>query len=114
MQWQGPILTDSGGFSGVQAWAPWRKDQGEGRYFSSAGGRASVFMVAGKSRCRYKRDLGSDIVMIFDFECTPYPPTKATASASHGALATLGQSAPRRRIGDKPLRAVRYRSGRHA
>jgi len=70
MHWQGPILTDSGGF---QVWSlgKLRKITEEGVKFSSPIDGKKVFMGPEESM-QVQRDLGSDIVMIFD-ECTPYP-----------------------------------------
>ena len=70
MHWQGPILTDSGGF---QVWSlgKLRKITEEGVKFNSPVDGSKVFMGPEESM-QVQRDLGSDIVMIFD-ECTPYP-----------------------------------------
>ncbi|MFK5914799.1 MAG: tRNA guanosine(34) transglycosylase Tgt [Woeseiaceae bacterium] len=70
MHWQGPILTDSGGF---QVWSlgKLRKITEAGVKFNSPIDGAKVFMGPEESM-QVQRDLGSDIVMIFD-ECTPYP-----------------------------------------
>ena len=70
MHWQGPILTDSGGF---QVWSlgKLRKITEEGVKFNSPIDGSKVFMGPEESM-QVQRDLGSDIVMIFD-ECTPYP-----------------------------------------
>ena len=70
MHWQGPILTDSGGF---QVWSlgKLRKITEEGVTFNSPVNGSKVFMGPEESM-QVQRDLGSDIVMIFD-ECTPYP-----------------------------------------
>jgi queuine tRNA-ribosyltransferase len=79
MQWQGPILTDSGGFQ-VFSLGAMRKIKEEGVYFSSPVDGAKVFMGPEESM-QVQRDLGSDIVMIFD-ECTPYPADEDTAQRS--------------------------------
>ena len=70
MQWQGPILTDSGGF---QVWSlgHLRKISEKGVAFQSPIDGRSIFMGPEESM-QVQRELGSDIVMIFD-ECTPYP-----------------------------------------
>ena len=68
--WQGPILTDSGGFQ-VFSLAKMRKITEEGVTFASPVDGASVFLSPEVSM-QVQRDLGSDIVMCFD-ECTPYP-----------------------------------------
>jgi len=68
--WQGPILTDSGGFQ-VFSLAQMRKITEDGVTFASPVDGAKVFLSPEVSM-QVQRDLGSDIVMCFD-ECTPYP-----------------------------------------
>ena len=70
MNWQGPILTDSGGFQ-VFSLAEMRKITEQGVTFASPVDGAKVFLSPEVSM-QVQRDLGSDIVMCFD-ECTPYP-----------------------------------------
>ena len=79
MHWQGPILTDSGGFQ-VFSLGEMRKITEEGVTFASPVDGSRVFMGPEESMA-VQRDLGSDIVMIFD-ECTPYPATEAEARKS--------------------------------
>ena len=73
MHWQGPILTDSGGFQ-VFSLAKMRKITEEGVSFASPVDGAKVFLSPEVSM-QVQRDLGADIVMCFD-ECTPYPATE--------------------------------------
>lgn len=79
MHWDGPILTDSGGF---QVWSlgELRKITEEGVKFSSPVNGNKVFLGPEESM-QVQRELGSDIVMIFD-ECTPYPATEQQARES--------------------------------
>jgi queuine tRNA-ribosyltransferase len=77
--WQGPILTDSGGFQ-VFSLAKMRKITEKGVVFQSPIDGAKVELTP-ESSMRVQKDLGSDIVMIFD-ECTPYPATETEASES--------------------------------
>ena len=70
MGWDGPILTDSGGFQ-VFSLGDMRKISQEGVDFQSPVDGSKVFLDPEKSMA-IQRSLGSDIVMIFD-ECTPYP-----------------------------------------
>lgn len=70
MQWPGPILTDSGGFQ-VFSLAKIRKITEEGVRFRSPIDGNEIFLTP-ESSMQVQRDLGSDIVMVFD-ECTPYP-----------------------------------------
>ncbi|WP_395375505.1 tRNA guanosine(34) transglycosylase Tgt [Marinicella sp. W31] len=79
MAWEKPILTDSGGFQ-VFSLAQRRKITEEGVTFASPVDGSKVFMGPEESM-QVQRDLGSDIVMIFD-ECTPYPADKQTAADS--------------------------------
>lgn len=79
MNWQGPILTDSGGFQ-VFSLGDIRKITEEGVHFRNPVNGEKIFLSPeGSMDIQY--DLGSDIVMIFD-ECTPYPATEAEAEKS--------------------------------
>ena len=78
-QWKKPILTDSGGFQ-VFSLGAMRKIKEEGVTFQSPVNGSKVFMSP-ESSMQVQRDLGSDIVMIFD-ECTPYPATEKEARDS--------------------------------
>ncbi|MBE9516453.1 MAG: tRNA guanosine(34) transglycosylase Tgt [Proteobacteria bacterium] len=79
MSWQGPILTDSGGF---QVWSlgKLRKITEKGVAFRSPVDGQKIFLGPEQSMA-VQRKLGSDIVMIFD-ECTPYPATEPEARTS--------------------------------
>lgn len=77
--WQGPILTDSGGFQ-VFSLGDMRKISEEGVVFKSPVNGDKVMLDPERSM-QVQRDLGSDIVMIFD-ECTPYPATFEEAKSS--------------------------------
>src|SRR5690554_6031495 len=79
IQWDKPILTDSGGFQ-VFSLGAMRKITEEGVAFRSPVNGEKVFMTP-ESSMQVQRDLGSDIVMIFD-ECTPYPATEKEAADS--------------------------------
>ncbi len=79
MHWEAPILTDSGGFQ-VYSLGKLRKITEEGVHFRSPVDGARVFMGPEESM-HIQRELGSDIVMIFD-ECTPYPASEDEARAS--------------------------------
>lgn len=96
MHWQGPILTDSGGF---QVWSL-AGDRAPPGSVSTADGRAPlaakiseqgvtfqspvngdrIFMGPEESMA-VQQALGADIIMVFD-ECTPYPATLEQARAS--------------------------------
>jgi len=79
MHWEGPILTDSGGFQ-VFSLAQMRKITEEGVRFQSPVNGSPVELSPERSMAVQKA-LGSDIVMIFD-ECTPYPATERQARDS--------------------------------
>ena len=79
IQWQGPILTDSGGFQ-VFSLGDMRKITEEGVKFKSPIDGSPVF-IDPETSMQVQRDLGSDVVMIFD-ECTPYPATEKEAEDS--------------------------------
>ncbi len=79
MNWQGPILTDSGGFQ-VFSLGELRKISEEGVTFRSPVNGDKVFLGPEESM-QVQRELGADIVMIFD-ECTPYPATHEQAETS--------------------------------
>lgn len=79
MQWQGPILTDSGGFQ-VFSLGDLRKITEKGVSFRSPINGSPVFLDP-ETSIQVQRDLGADIVMIFD-ECTPYPATESVARTS--------------------------------
>jgi len=70
MNWELPILTDSGGYQ-VFSLAPIRKIKPEGIEFSShIDGSKHLFTP--KNVVDKQRSIGSDIMMVLD-ECTPYP-----------------------------------------
>jgi queuine tRNA-ribosyltransferase len=79
IHWDKPILTDSGGFQ-VYSLGKMRKITEDGVHFRSPVDGAKVFMGPEESM-QIQRELGSDIVMIFD-ECTPYPATQDEARVS--------------------------------
>ena len=79
MGWDGPILTDSGGFQ-VFSLGALRKITEEGVKFQSPVNGDRLFLTPEESM-RIQRVLNSDIVMIFD-ECTPYPATRGEAAQS--------------------------------
>lgn len=70
MHWDKPILTDSGGFQ-VFSLGDLRKISENGVVFRSPINGEKILLTPERSM-EVQRDLGADIVMIFD-ECTPYP-----------------------------------------
>jgi queuine tRNA-ribosyltransferase len=79
MHWNGPILTDSGGFQ-VFSLRDSARITEQGVKFQSPVDGSPVFMGPEESMA-VQAALGSDIVMIFD-ECTPYPATEQQARDS--------------------------------
>ena len=79
MDWDGPILTDSGGFQ-VFSLAGLRKIKEEGVYFSSHIDGHKIFMGPEESM-QIQSHLGSDIAMAFD-ECVENPAEYDYAKAS--------------------------------
>ena len=79
MNWQRPILTDSGGF---QVWSlgDLRKISEDGVAFQSPINGDRLFLSPEESM-RIQRVLNSDIAMVFD-ECTPYPATREETATS--------------------------------
>ncbi|MGI5977827.1 MAG: tRNA guanosine(34) transglycosylase Tgt [Candidatus Limivicinus sp.] len=73
MTWDGPILTDSGGFQ-IFSLAKLRKITEEGVYFNSHIDGRHIFMGPEESM-RIQANLGSDIAMAFD-ECIKIPSPK--------------------------------------
>ncbi len=98
MHWQGPILTDSGGFQ-VFSLAELRKLTEAGVHFRSPVDGAAVFLSPERSMA-VQRALDSDIVMVFD-ECTPYPATREQAQTSM-ALSLRWAQRSRDAHGDNP------------
>ncbi|WP_420459000.1 tRNA guanosine(34) transglycosylase Tgt [Neolewinella sp.] len=79
MQWDGPILTDSGGYQ-VYSLAHRRKITEEGATFAShIDGSRHLFSP--ESSLGIQRSIGADIVMAFD-ECPPYPSTREYTQTS--------------------------------
>jgi queuine tRNA-ribosyltransferase len=79
MGWDGPILTDSGGFQ-VFSLGALRKIGEEGVRFASPINGDRLLLTPEESM-RVQRALDSDIAMIFD-DCTPYPATHKQADKS--------------------------------
>ena len=79
MNWQRPILTDSGGFQ-VFSLGKLRRITEEGVTFRSPVNGDKIFLGPEES-IAVQRSLGSDVVMIFD-ECTPHPATEEEARTS--------------------------------
>ena len=79
MNWQGPILTDSGGYQ-VFSLAEMRKLTEEGVTFQSPIDGAKVFLSP-EIAIQIQQALNSDIIMVLD-ECTAHPATHEQAKIS--------------------------------
>jgi queuine tRNA-ribosyltransferase len=79
MGWDGPILTDSGGYQ-VFSLGALRKISEEGVHFQSPINGDRLFLTPEESM-RIQRVLNSDIAMVFD-ESTPYPMDESGAAES--------------------------------
>ncbi len=79
MHWDGPILTDSGGYQ-VMSLAKLRRIEEEGVTFQSHLDGAT-FMLTPERAVEIQCLLGADIQMVLD-ECTPFPATREEAEAS--------------------------------
>jgi queuine tRNA-ribosyltransferase len=99
MNWDGPILTDSGGFQ-VWSLSGLRKITEEGVKFASPVNGDRVFLTPERS-IEVQHALGSDIVMQFD-ECTPHP---ATPKQVHQSMALSARWAERCRTAHDALPA---------
>ncbi len=79
MGWEGPILTDSGGFQ-VFSLAKLREVRDDGVAFQSHLDGARLFLGP-REVMEIQSDLGSDIAMVLD-ECPPWPCERASAAAA--------------------------------
>ena len=98
MNWDRPILTDSGGFQ-VMSLAALRKLTDEGVRFSSHYD-GSKHMLSPERSMEIQKLLGSDIVMCFD-ECPALPATDAEVAKSM-ALSMRWAQRSRDAFGDRP------------
>ena len=90
MNWDGPILTDSGGFQ-VFSLSDLRKIENDGVQFQShLDGSAHKFTP--KKVIDIQRNIGSDIMMVLD-ECTPYPCDREYADKSNDLTIAWAQEA---------------------
>lgn len=78
MAWDGPILTDSGGFQVFSL--PNKRITEEGAYFKHEVSGEEVFLDPARA-IAIQEDLGADIIMAFD-ECIPYPCDRKYAAKS--------------------------------
>lgn len=102
MNWERPILTDSGGFQ-VMSLTDLRKITEEGVTFRSHIDGSKHHLTPERSM-EIQRLLGSDIVMCFD-ECTPYPASEAQARKSM-EMSMRWAKRSRDAFGDRPDHAL--------
>jgi queuine tRNA-ribosyltransferase len=79
MNWQGPILTDSGGFQ-VFSLSELREINDEGVTFRSPRDGHFIHLTPEKS-IEIQNALGADVIMAFD-ECAPYPASRETVETA--------------------------------
>ena len=79
MNWDRPILTDSGGYQVMSLGELTKKSEEGVRFKSHLDG--SAHMLTPERSMEVQRLLGADIVMAFD-ECTPFPATREQAESS--------------------------------
>ena len=79
MNWDRPILTDSGGYQVMSLGELTKKSEDGVKFKSHLDG--SAHMLTPERSMEVQRLLGADIVMAFD-ECTPFPATEEQAEAS--------------------------------
>lgn len=102
INWERPILTDSGGFQ-VMSLTDLRKLTEEGVTFRSHLDGSRHHLSPERSM-EIQRLLGSDIVMAFD-ECTPFPATREEAARSM-RLSMRWARRSREAFGDRPGHAL--------
>ncbi len=102
MNWERPILTDSGGFQ-VMSLGPLRKLTEDGVVFSSHID-GSKHMLSPERSMEIQKLLGSDIVMCFD-ECPALPADEATVAKSMRMSMRWAQRS-REAFGDRPGHAL--------
>ena len=102
MNWDRPILTDSGGFQ-VMSLSKLRDIKEDGVTFKSHVDGSKHYLSPEKSM-EIQKLLGSDIVMCFD-ECTPYPATKIKSEESMG-MSMRWAKRSREAFGDRPEHAL--------
>ncbi len=102
MNWDRPILTDSGGFQVMSLADLRRMDEDGVRFKSHIDG--SEHLLSPERSMEIQRLLGSDIVMCFD-ECTPHPAAKDVAAESM-RLSMRWARRSRDAFGDRPGHAL--------
>ena len=101
MNWQGPILTDSGGFQ-VFSLAPTRKLTDDGATFRSHIDGSEHFLGP-REALAIQAALGSTIAMVFD-ECPPFPAEKHEVAKA--VQRTVAWAKIQREIGPAPEQAL--------
>ncbi|MDO8494133.1 MAG: tRNA guanosine(34) transglycosylase Tgt [Deltaproteobacteria bacterium] len=80
MLWDGPILTDSGGYQ-IFSLSQTRKITLEGAHFQTPIDGGKAHLLTPELAIEIQEALGSDIMMVLD-ECLPYPATEQQAKES--------------------------------
>ena len=101
MNWQGPILTDSGGFQ-VFSLAKLNKITDDGVYFNSSIDGAKYYFTPEKA-IQIEENLGADVIMAFD-QCSEYGYTHSQAEVAMERTAKwLERCAKAKTRGDQAL-----------
>ena len=110
MHYDGPMLTDSGGFQ-VFSLADTLKLDDDGLTFRSIYDGAKVRWTP-EDNMRIQEQLGADIAMQLD-QCAPYPADARVRGTRRGPVGQLGAPLPGVPHASRPD-AFRHRPGRHA
>jgi len=102
MGWDGPILTDSGGFQVFSLPDKKKKLSDQGVVFRNEVDGSEMDLTPERS-IRIQEQLGADIIMVLD-ECTPYPATEALAA--EGVRRTIAWAARCRAAHTRPDQAL--------
>ena len=100
MNWDKPILTDSGGYQ-VFSLQDLRKIDDNGVHFQSHLDGSQHYFTP-ESVLKIQQNLGSDIMMVLD-ECTPYPVTKEYAQNSMDLTLNWARTAREKYENSKPI-----------
>ena len=92
MAWNGPILTDSGGFQVFSL--PNKRITEDGVFFKHEITGEEIYLDPA-SATRIQQDLGADIIMAFD-ECIPYPCDRSYAEQSTKKTIRWAEAVPER------------------
>jgi queuine tRNA-ribosyltransferase len=102
MRWDGPLLTDSGGFQVFSLPDKKKRISDDGVVFKNEVDGSEMNLTPERSMA-IQEQLGADMIMAFD-ECTPWPADEKLAS--HGVRRTLAWAARCRKAHTRPDQAL--------